>query len=326
VLTHVARPEEILNSPAVSAGLLRVEKRIHRLSTSSRLPLINGAAGRITGAGGKRLRAALTLATALALGGRIDNRVVTAAACVELIHAGSLVHDDLMDKAAERRGVRTLNAELGDARALVVGDFMLARAGLAALSVVSKPVAQTLASVVVELAEGQFQEIAELFDPGRTPEDALRSITGKTASLFRASCLVAHPAGRSMAEYGERFGVLFQVLDDLLDLASTAERLGKPVGNDLRQGVYTLPLLLALQHDHGDLRPFLGRRLSEDEITVLLTRLRSGRMVDDTLEYCRGLASDALASLPAIADPEIAATLYGLPAAYIDWTESLLVR
>ncbi|MFI6885297.1 polyprenyl synthetase family protein [Streptosporangium canum] len=326
MLTHVARPEEILNSPAVSAGLLRVEKRIHRLSTSSRLPLINSAAGRITGAGGKRLRPALTLATALALDGSLSNRVITAAACVELIHAGSLVHDDLMDKAAERRGVRTLNAELGEGRALVVGDFILARAGLAALSSASKPVAETLASVVVELAEGQFQEAAELFDPERTPEDALRSIVGKTASLFRASCLVAHPAGRSMAEYGERFGVLFQVLDDLLDLASTAERLGKPVGNDLRQGVYTLPLLLALRHDHGDLRSFLGRRLSEDEITLLLTRLRSGRMIDDTLEYCRGLASDALASLPAIADPQIAAALYGLPGAYIDWAESLLVR
>ncbi|GAA0984070.1 heptaprenyl diphosphate synthase component II [Acrocarpospora macrocephala] len=326
MLAHVARPVEILSSPAVSAGLLRVENRIQRLSTSSRLPLINTAAGRITGAGGKRLRPALTLATALALGGRINNRVVTAAACVELIHAGSLVHDDLMDNAAERRGVRTVNAELGDARALVVGDFMLAKAGLAALSSASKPVAETLAAVVVELAEGQFQEAAELFDPGRTPEDALQSITRKTASLFRASCLVAHPAGRSMAAYGERFGVLFQVLDDLLDLASTAERLCKPVGNDLRQGVYTLPLLMALRHDCGDVRPFLGRRLSQDEITFLLARLRRSRMVDDTLEYCRSLASDALASLPDIADPQITAALYGLPTAYIDWAESLVVR
>ncbi|WP_326825374.1 polyprenyl synthetase family protein [Streptosporangium sp. NBC_01756] len=326
MITHVARPEEILDSPAVSAGLVRVERRIRGLSTSSRLPLINRAAGRITGAGGKRLRPALTLATALALGGSVSNRVVTAAACVELIHAGSLVHDDLMDKAAERRGVRTLNAELGDAGALVVGDFMFARAGLAALSATSKPVAEALASVIVELAEGQFQEAAELFDPGRTPEDALRSITGKTASLFRASCLVAHPAGRSMAEYGERFGVLFQILDDLLDLASTAERLGKPVGNDLRQGVYTLPLLRALRHDCADVRPLLGRRLSEDEITALLARLRRSHLVDDTLEYCRGLASDALSSLPVIADPEMARVLYGLPTGYIDWAESMVVR
>lgn len=100
---HAVRPEEILAVPAVSAGLARVERRIRRLSASSRLPLVNRAAGHITGAGGKRLRAALTLATALALGGRIDGRTVTAAACVELIHAGSLVHDDLMDGAAQRR-------------------------------------------------------------------------------------------------------------------------------------------------------------------------------------------------------------------------------
>ncbi|MEU9833043.1 polyprenyl synthetase family protein [Streptosporangium sp. NPDC048047] len=323
---HAVRPEEILAVPAVSAGLARVEKRIRRLSASSRLPLVNRAAGHITGAGGKRLRAALTLATALALGGRIDGRTVTAAACVELVHAGSLVHDDLMDGAAQRRGVRTLNAELGDARALVVGDFMLARAWLAALTSASKHVAGTLAAVVVELAEGQFQETADLFDPGRTPEAALRSITGKTASLFRASCAVAHPDGWTMAAYGERFGVLFQVLDDLLDLASTADRLGKPVGNDLRQGVYTLPLLLALRHDRGELRSFLGRRLTEEEITLLLARLREGRMVADTLEYCRGLAADALAALPAVADPEVAAALYALPGAYVDRTESLLAR
>ncbi|MBG0832200.1 polyprenyl synthetase family protein [Planomonospora sp. ID67723] len=329
MLAHTARPgrpEEILSTPALTAGLRQVERRLRRLSTSSRLPLVNRAAGRITGAGGKRLRPALTLATALALGGRIDRRTVSAAACVELVHTGSLVHDDLMDNAAERRGVRTVNAELGDAGALLVGDFMLARAGLAALSSVSRAVAETLAAAVVELAEGQFQETAALFDAGRTPEDALCSVRRKTASLFRASCVVAHPQGRAMAEYGERFGVMFQILDDLLDLASTAELLGKPAGNDLRQGVYSFPLLTAVERDCADLRPFLGRRLTEDEIAIVLARLRNSSMVEDTIEHCRGLAADALAVLPVVADPEAAAVLYGLPPAYLGRAESLLVR
>ncbi|MEV1168008.1 polyprenyl synthetase family protein [Nonomuraea sp. NPDC049784] len=313
--------DQLLSSPAIVQGLRKVEARIRRLSGSSALPAISAGAGRIVAAGGKRLRPALTLATSLALGKTPDRRVITAAACVELIHAGSLVHDDLMDRATERRGARTLNAELGDGKALVIGDFMLARAGLAAITAVSRPVAEVLAATVVELAEGQYLETTDLFDPARTRESAIRSITGKTAALFRAGCLVAavcahaSPEDRArMAAYGERFGLVFQILDDLLDLTAPAERLGKPAGNDLRQGVYSLPLLLS-GTDLGDL---LGRPMSDEEVEEALRRLRASRMVDDTIEYCRGLASDALAALPVIHDQEMAGILYGLPTAYID--------
>ncbi|MGW2155465.1 polyprenyl synthetase family protein [Nonomuraea sp. NPDC001699] len=313
--------EQLVNSPAVAEGLLKVEARIRRLSGSSALPGINAGAGRIVGAGGKRLRPALTLATSLALGRAPDRRVITAAACVELIHAGSLVHDDLMDRATERRGTRTLNAELGEGKALVIGDFMLARAGLAAITAVSRPVAEVLAATVVELAEGQYLETSELFNPARTRESALRSITGKTAALFRAGCLVAAVCARASAEdrarvaaYGEKFGLLFQVLDDLLDLTASSAQLGKPAGNDLRQGVYSLPLLLS-GTDLGDL---LGRDMTDEQVAEALRRLRAGDLVPNTLEFCRGLASDALAALPVIHDKEIATLLYGLPTAYID--------
>jgi heptaprenyl diphosphate synthase/octaprenyl-diphosphate synthase len=315
---------------AVATGLRRVETRIHQLSTSSRLPGINTGAARITGAGGKRLRPALTLAVALALGGSAGRRLVTAAACVELIHAGSLVHDDLIDDALERRGTRTLNAELGAGRALVIGDFMLARAGLAALTSVSRPVAATLAATVVELAEGQYQETASLFDPDRTVEDAMRSITGKTASLFRASCLVAAQCARAspeqhveLAMYGERFGLVFQLLDDLLDLVADATTLGKPTGNDLRQGVYSVPLLWALAEDgQQEVRELLGRRLTDAEARHVLDALRRSDLVERTIGHCRGLAADAV---PATLSPgEIADSLAALPSAYIDWTVRLI--
>ncbi|SEG79410.1 heptaprenyl diphosphate synthase/octaprenyl-diphosphate synthase [Nonomuraea solani] len=309
--------DELLRSPAIAAGLTKVEARIRRLSGSSALPGINAGAGRIVSAGGKRLRPAMTLAASLALGKTPDRRVITAAACVELIHAGSLVHDDLMDRATERRGARTLNAELGDGKALVIGDFMLARAGLAAITAVSRPVAEVLAATVVELAEGQYLETTDLFNAARTKESALRSITGKTAALFRAGCLVAAVCAHASAEdrarmatYGERFGLIFQILDDLLDLTATSEQLGKPAGHDLRQGVYTLPVLLAEIDVTGPV----------DEV---LARLRASRMVDDTIEYCRGLAADALAALPVIHDREMAGLLYGLPSAYIDRVERL---
>ncbi|NUS08730.1 MAG: polyprenyl synthetase family protein [Nonomuraea sp.] len=318
--------EQLVNSPVIAQGLVKVEAKVKRLSGSSTLPGINAGAGRIVSAGGKRLRPALTLATSLALGKAPDRRVITAAACVELIHAGSLVHDDLMDRATERRGARTLNAELGDGKALVIGDFMLARAGLAAITAVSRPVAEVLAATVVELAEGQYQETNDLFNASRTRESALRSITGKTAALFRAGCLVAAVCARASAEdrarmaaYGERFGLIFQVLDDLLDLTATSDQLGKPAGNDLRQGVYSLPLLLS----GADVRDLLGRNMTDEQVAEALRRLRASDLVTNTLEYCRGLASDALAALPVIHDREIATLLYGLPTAYIDHVETL---
>jgi geranylgeranyl pyrophosphate synthase len=313
--------ERLLNTPAIAQGLRKVEARIRRLSGSSTLPGINAGAERIISAGGKRLRPAMTLATAIALGKQPDRRVITAAACVELIHAGSLVHDDLMDNATERRGTTTLNAELGDGKALVIGDFMLARAGLAAITAVSRPVAEVLAATVVELAEGQYLETTDLFNPHRTVESALRSVTGKTAALFRAGCLVAavcagaSPEDRArMAAYGERFGLIFQVLDDLLDLTASSRQLGKPAGNDLRQGVYSLPLLMVGE----DVSELLGRNMTDDQVAEVLRRLRAGDMVHKTLEYCRGLAADAVAALPVIHDSETAGILYALPTAYIE--------
>ncbi|MFI6604097.1 polyprenyl synthetase family protein [Nonomuraea sp. NPDC050536] len=312
---------ELVQTPAIAQGLRKVEAKIRRLGGSSALPGINDGTERIITAGGKRLRPALTLATSLALGKNPDRRVITAAACVEMIHAGSLIHDDLMDGARQRRGTATLNAEFGAGKALVIGDFMLARAALAAVTAVSRPVAEVLAATTVELAEGQFLETNDLYDARRTRESAIKSITGKTAALFRASCLVAavcahaSPEDRArMAAYGERFGLIFQILDDLLDLTASSRLLGKPAGNDLRQGVYSLPLLMS----DADVRHLLGPNMTDEQVTEVLERLRASRMTATTLEYCRGLAADAVAALPVIHDKELAGVLYGLPTAYIE--------
>ncbi|WP_327092101.1 polyprenyl synthetase family protein [Nonomuraea sp. NBC_01738] len=312
------------STPAIADGLRKVESTVARLGGSSALPAINEAAERVIHAGGKRLRPALTLATALAFGKRLDRRIITAAACVELIHAGSLVHDDLMDGATQRRGIPTLNADLGRNKALVIGDFMLARAGLAAVTAVSRPVAEVFAATTVELAEGQFLETADLFNRERTQEAALRSITGKTAALFRASCLVAAICARAetedrrrMAVYGERFGLIFQILDDLLDLAAPAGRVGKPTGHDLAQGVYTLPILRARARDP---------HLLDGDVNAILAKLNTAEIVEDTLAYCRELADEATAALPALREQDIAATLRGLPHAYLDQVSELTRR
>ncbi|WP_238412752.1 polyprenyl synthetase family protein [Saccharothrix deserti] len=315
--------------PALARALPRVEDEIRALATSSSLPIVNTFSGRITAAGGKRLRSVLILSGSLAVAGTITDKAVTAAACVELLHAGSLVHDDLMDNAEERRGVRTVNADWGPGPAVLVGDFMLARASQAALDRISPFAASRLARTVAELVEGQVLEVMDLYDAHRTPDNALRSIELKTGALFEVGCvLAAHCADAdeetttAMARFGGLFGVMFQILDDLLDLASTAQRLGKPVGNDIRQGVYTFPLLRALTDDQRTLLARRGRDLSDAELTGLLAELRQTSLVADTLAHCTSLAARAVRALPDLPDSEALGILRELPGAYLDWAAS----
>ncbi|NUT93826.1 MAG: polyprenyl synthetase family protein [Saccharothrix sp.] len=315
--------------PALADALPVVEDEIRRLATSSTLPIVNTFSGRITAAGGKRLRSVVILAGALAMSGRIGPKAVTSAACVELLHAGSLVHDDLMDNAVERRGVRTVNAEWGTGPAVLVGDFMLARASQTALEQISPFAAARLAEAVADLVEGQVLEVLDLFDPHRTPENALRSIALKTGALFRVGCvLAAHVADADeettvrMSEYGAHFGLLFQILDDLLDLASTTERLGKPAGNDVRQGVYTFPLLRAVTDGQRELLAARGRELSDTEVSGLLRELRTSSLVPDTLAYCTSLAAQTVHALPDLPESDALGVLRELPSAYLDWASS----
>ncbi|HZD74991.1 MAG TPA: polyprenyl synthetase family protein [Actinomycetota bacterium] len=322
--------------PGVEDGLLLVEAEIRRWVTSSQVGFLNQETRQLFAAGGKRLRSALTLAMTVALGGSIGDEAVTAATSVEIVHAGSLVHDDLMDNASERRGVRTVNAEWDAGPAVMVGDFLLARAGQAALSV-SPAVADELARTFVELAEGQTLEMLDAFNLDRSTENALRSVSLKTGALFRAGCVMgALCAGATPGElerasrYGQRFGEAFQILDDLLDLASTTELLGKPVGNDVRQGVYTLPLLRALDDDRlAPVRQTLAERrdrLSDEELEGILTALQRSSFIEDTVAYARRFSEEAAAALALPAAGEALAALRDFPVAYVEWARSLIRR
>jgi geranylgeranyl pyrophosphate synthase len=219
--------------------------------------LLGPAAARVATNGGKRLRPLLTIVGA-GLGDTFDDRVVAAAAAVELVQVGSLVHDDILDRAATRRGRPTINAVEGVDHAVLAGDYILARAAELAASV-SGEAAELLAVTLGELCEGQVLEMRDAFDAERSVDAHLGSIRGKTAALFECSCrLGAHCAGlsdantRALARFGHAFGMGFQVLDDLLDLIGDADRLGKPTGNDIASGVYTLPVLAALTGPRGD--------------------------------------------------------------------------
>jgi heptaprenyl diphosphate synthase len=219
--------------------------------------LLGPAAVRVAASGGKRLRPLFTIVAA-ATGDMFDDRVVDAAAAVELVQVGSLVHDDILDDADTRRGRPTINAIEGVNHAVLAGDYILARAAELAAGV-SREAAQLIAVALGDLCEGQVLEMRDAYDPGRSVDAHLASVRGKTAALFECACrLGAHSAGltdentHALARFGHAFGMGFQVLDDVLDLIGDEDRLGKPTGNDIASGVYTLPVLATLRGPAGD--------------------------------------------------------------------------
>jgi heptaprenyl diphosphate synthase len=246
----------LLGLPDLPQRLAAVDDRI-AASLEQGGALLGPATARVAGSGGKRLRPVLTIAAA-ATAGVFDPRVVDVAAAVELVQVGSLVHDDILDGAATRRGRPTINAVEGINHAVLAGDYILARAAELAAGVGQEP-ARLLAATLGELCEGQVLELRDAYDPDRTVDAHLASVRGKTAALFECACrLGAHCAGlsgenaRALGRFGHAFGMAFQVLDDVLDLIGDEERLGKPTGNDVASGVYTLPVLAALHGPTGD--------------------------------------------------------------------------
>jgi heptaprenyl diphosphate synthase len=215
------------------------------------VPIIGEAVSGIL-AGGKRLRPLLVLAAAYS--GSADRQCsIRSGVVVELLHLASLVHDDVMDEAAQRHGVTSANARMGNVRAVLAGDYLLARA-LATACELGGPEGALAAGTFSRLCDGQARESAALFDPARTEPAYYAAVEGKTGALFATSCRLGAMAGGlgeeatdALAEYGLQLGVAFQLIDDLLDFTSTSGAMGKPAGHDIAEGVYTLPVLHALR-------------------------------------------------------------------------------
>lgn len=262
-------------------------------------------------AGGKRLRPALVLLFAR-MGEYDMHRLEPAAMAVELTHAATLVHDDVIDRSPVRRGRPTAVATLGEARAIVVADFYFAKAYLEASRCGAEVVA-VLARAVMQICAGELMQQDSLHHYRAPVSQYLHRIEQKTASLVSASCeigaLVAGlpaSARRSAAQYGRELGMAFQITDDVLDYVGASGEMGKPVGHDLAEGNATLPLLLALR-DPGvasRLEPLLleGRTLSGDEAAAVVEIVRPTSGPELALDRARTLAAAArgrLEQLPA---------------------------
>jgi heptaprenyl diphosphate synthase len=201
----------------------------------------------------------------------------------ELVHVGSLHHDDVIDEAATRHGVASVNARWGNMRAILSGDFLLARASELASSLGTE-VASLLAATIGRLCEGEVRELELAYNVDRTVDDYRAAIEGKTAALFSTACRIGGivadlPRDRidALTTYGLRYGLAFQVVDDVLDVVASGEDLGKPAGHDVAEGIYNLPVLRALAGPAGaELRAVLGGPLDADAQARALALVRAG--------------------------------------------------
>ena len=274
----------------------------------SPVALIPQLGAHIVAAGGKRLRPLLTLAAAR-LAGYQGSRHVGLAACVEFIHTATLLHDDVVDESALRRGQASANALFGNKASVLVGDFLFARAFELMVEDGNLEVLRILCAASATIAEGEVLQLMTQNDTSTTEAQYLAVIEGKTAALFAAAtevgAIVAEvDAARQQAlrDYGHNLGVAFQLIDDALDYSAAQETLGKTVGDDFREGKITLPVLLAFARGSEEERVFWRRTLEDRDQTeadlqaAIALMTRHGAFAD-TVARARGYGDAALAGL-----------------------------
>ena len=288
-----------------ASAMLRVDSVI-RARLSSRVALIDQISHYIINAGGKRIRPRLVLLFSEALGFEGPERYELAA-IVEFIHTATLLHDDVVDESALRRGRATANAMFGNAASVLVGDFLYSRAFQMMVGVNRMRVLQVLADATNVIAEGEVLQLMNMHDPDLAVADYLQVIRYKTAKLFEASArLGAVLAGadaaleESCADYGRSLGTAFQLVDDLLDYEGNSSELGKNVGDDLREGKPTLPLLLAMERASESDRALIRHAIEHGELQKLpdiLAIVRNTGALDATRAAAQAEADQARAVL-----------------------------
>jgi len=299
----------LLALPAMDTDRSRIEAAMH---TSVQTPdsYLNEIASHLIVAGGKRLRPVLAVVAAQIEGATATDDAVRGGVSCELVHLGSLYHDDVMDEADTRRGVETVNAKWGNLQAILAGDFLLSRASEIAASLGTE-VAGLLARTIGWLCEGQIEELRHTYDSSRPEASYFASIHGKTASLYgtaaRIGGIVAghdRPTIDALTEFGNAYGMVFQIVDDILDITATDEQLGKPAGHDMVEGVYTLPVLRTLATSGAaaaELADLLGSPLDDAQQRKALQIVRSNEGVASAMVTAREYvqrAEDACDAFP----------------------------
>lgn len=306
-MSATAQPNPITD--VIATDMVAVNQVI-RQQLYSEVALVNQIAEYIISAGGKRIRPVLVLLIANAYGYQGKHHF-DLAAIVEFIHTATLLHDDVVDESSLRRGRQTANAMFGNAASVLVGDFLYSRAFQMMVSIQSMRVMQILADATNVIAEGEVLQLLNMHDPDVSEERYLQVIRSKTAKLFEAAAEIgaliagANDAQISAAgEYGRSIGTAFQLIDDVLDYSGNADDIGKNVGDDLREGKPTLPLIYLMKNGSDAERQLVRTCIEqgdESQFNAILQAITDS----GALEYTRNkalaaaaLAKQSVADLP----------------------------
>lgn len=322
--------QSLVHIPRIWKQLEVVEERLVESSTADD-PYLTKIAQHLLLAGGKRFRPLLALLAA-EFGPSDDGRPVEAGVSVELIHVGSLYHDDVIDESDTRRGASSVNANWNNTVAILAGDFLMAKASEVAATHLSQESVRILASTYAELVEGQTRELQLVGDLTHTLDEYDQVIGGKTASLVRTSArlgaMAAH-ADESVVEalstWAWQVGMVFQIADDALDLLADEETIGKPAGSDIREGTFTAPVLLAAAGPQGGrVRELLegGMPYRDETVAEVIEIVRSGGFVDASLGDATARLESADQALKTVPDIEARGILQSLGAFLLERVES----
>lgn len=302
------------NAPAtqplalIAPDMVEVDKVIaYRLDSS--VPLVGQISQYIIAAGGKRLRPALLLLMAGALGYK-GNQHHNLAAVVEFIHTATLLHDDVVDESTLRRGRATANEAFGNPASVLVGDFLYSRAFQMMVDANDMRVMEVLADATNVIAEGEVLQLMNMHDASLNEADYLRVIRSKTAKLFEASArlaaiLVKAPSHieEACATYGQALGTAFQVIDDVLDYAGNTAEMGKNIGDDLREGKATLPLIIGMQRGTAEQAATIRHAIEQGEtekLPQIIEIVRSTGALEATQQAAAAEAQRAISALSAL--------------------------
>ena len=285
-----------------------VDREINR-RLQSEVALINQLGGYIIHSGGKRLRPLLVILAARALGYNGQHHI-TLAAIIEFIHTATLLHDDVVDASALRRGQATANSVFGNEASVLTGDFLYSRAFEMMVDVGHMRVMEILANTTNVIAEGEVLQLLNCHDPDVTEDHYFKVIYGKTAKLFEAAArLGAVISGQdsdteqALASYGRHLGTAFQLIDDVLDYSSDSSTLGKNIGDDLAEGKPTLPLLYVLREGNTTQQAIVRRAIEQgglDHIADVLAAIESTGANAYTARRAADEAERAIQALTAI--------------------------
>ena len=297
-----------------------------RTTLHSEVPLVNQVAEYLINAGGKRLRPAIHLLLTRALQKTCPDTAYTLAAVVEFIHTSTLLHDDVVDESDLRRGRQTANALFGNAASVLVGDFLYSRSFQMMVSVQSMRVMEILADATTVIAEGEVLQWLNGHDPDVTEARYMQVIHYKTARLFEASAQLSAVMSactpeqeNACAAYGRHLGAAFQLADDILDYAGDTAVLGKNVGDDLREGKPTLPLIYVLEHGSDSEKAMVraaiengGIDQTHPDFNTILTAITSGGALEYTRQLAQREVAAAKSALAFLPESEYKQVLLGL--------------